>query len=482
MIGVGPIRAWRWMAWVLAIGSLGSIFLRFHLSYNSYYFDESGYLFVGNWLLDGFTWPTKSYVFSADFPLILLSLFDRMFDAWGGRIFSALAGALSLLFIYLSMYRLGVGNKLALATVLLIGLQPSHIIISRMATYDALCFCLVALSFWAVCEAIQKKSIYWAVTAGLVTASAVLSKYIVVVYVPLITVILGYKNREAAFLFLLVSGLILLGYFFYNFTELQVLYDNQISGSHAGNSSVKDVAAIIFRHLWPLLMIMSLLIWWDKTLLRTPIFLICSVLSLPLMVYHWVNQDMISLYKHMVYPASVISALIIYLWRNNRNVKHHYHPQLLITCGLLGVLVNSVLWVKDAEHGWPNTQSLLGYLNFNREDVILSEDPYLFRYHYYKDLTLDNIYDTTWVDFDKDGHFSDNDVYTAVEAQHFTYVYLDRMTKPKLTNRLMAGPLRKYYTRIYFRENLHLSHVVNAVPDPILALYVRNDRLVARGE
>ena len=49
------------------------------LGFNTYYVDESGYLFAGARLLDGEQWHTRSYVFSSDLPLMLLALAERGF-------------------------------------------------------------------------------------------------------------------------------------------------------------------------------------------------------------------------------------------------------------------------------------------------------------------------------------------------------------------------------------------------------------------
>lgn len=479
MLSAHSLRTWGGMLVVLSLGALVSLYFRFDLSYNSFHLDESGYLFVGGWLNEGQGWPTKSYVFSADFPLILLAYFENLLPWQGGRIFSAMVSFASLAFIFIALRRLGFNDSLAGIATAVVAIQPSHITIARLATYDALCFSLVALTFLLLVEAVQRKSMLIAAIGGLVMACAVLAKYIVVVYAPLFCCVLLIKpeHRKLGVAYALAGGSVV-GYYIFTFwQDLVVLYFGQIAGSHAANTTYADLLQITFNYLWPLLLGIVILFkkyhsWYNKIVLGVLLFL-----AIPLVVYHLMNRDVISYYKHLVYPATFLTLLLFYQWQKMHDKSTSKTYSVIGIAFAVCLTLNTSLWAKDFENGWPDTTQIKNLLQVKQDEKILSEDSYLFRNLYYKSHDLGNFSDTNYFDPDGDGQHSDDDIVAAVENKEFAYVYLDRMIRPDVAQRLIDGPLNEHYEQVYYQPYNDLSTTITLAQKPMASLYVLRDKL-----
>lgn len=102
-------------------------------------------------------------------------------------------------------------------------------------------------------------------------------------------------------------------------------------------------------------------------------------------MYHLKNHDMISLYKHMLYPVMFVSPLMgIYLSNLvGRNEKKHRSFLIFLSLLIVGV---SSKQLYDMEHAYPNTKVAVDKLNsvIVLENSLLSEDSYLFRYNFIK--------------------------------------------------------------------------------------------------
>ncbi|MEM6794937.1 MAG: glycosyltransferase family 39 protein, partial [Acidobacteriota bacterium] len=142
-------RAGRRIAWAMLIAlALWCLWVRADLAWNGPHMDELDYLYVGGLLLAGETWPTQTYVFSSDLPLWILALGERLGggDFLGARAAVALLGLLSLGFLWRAAERAFRSWAVAGWATLLVAISPSHLFISRLATYDAVCFLFLAAS------------------------------------------------------------------------------------------------------------------------------------------------------------------------------------------------------------------------------------------------------------------------------------------------------------------------------------------------
>ncbi len=68
--------------------------------------DEYDYLFVGNWLLSGQSWPTYSYIFGSDLSWYILAWGDSVMGGLdGARAIAGLFGLASIIGMYILMMK-----------------------------------------------------------------------------------------------------------------------------------------------------------------------------------------------------------------------------------------------------------------------------------------------------------------------------------------------------------------------------------------
>ncbi len=285
-----------------------SVWQRLQLNFNAAYVDEADYLFVGRMLWLGEPWPTHTYIFSSDLPLYLLGLGDRFGGVIGGRVISAICGLVSLYSFYRAVRLLFKEQQVALLAVLLLAIQAPHIFISKFATYDVICLAFFTTALWlfiVACMEQEKSVVLLGIGASLTFFLAMMSKYIVLVYCPLLFVILWVVRRHVAWLFAGVVTLLSVAYVGYYRADLAVLYHNQIATAHAANATPGEILWIAIAYLAPLGLLWVWALyrsWSQRAIACSPAFLgLLLVFALPLIGYHLKSRDMISLYKHLVY-------------------------------------------------------------------------------------------------------------------------------------------------------------------------------------
>ena len=114
------------------------------------------------------------------------------------------------------------------------------------------------------------------------------------------------------------------------------------------------------------------------------------------------------------------------------------------------VVVSNIKTASELSRGFPDMSAAAGYWQSKRYDKehsgrILSEDPYLFRYTALPDFPQALISETTFLDNDLDGSYSDQDVQDAIWDRKFAWVFLTDQIHPeenKLYRRLLS--LRGY--------------------------------------
>lgn len=452
-----------------------SIFFRLSLGYNTLHFDEAGYLFVGERLLNGAQWPTKTYVFSSDFPLILLAFFQKYFGEYGGRIFSAVVSFASLVYFYKIVSFARFSLSLRFLTLALACVQVSHIAISRLATYDALCFFFMTASTYYSMLSITKKSMFWLIVSASAFLLSVFSKYIAIAYLPVFYFFLFLRSPRVALVFFGLTFPVLLGYVVVYYDSLIVLFQGQVQGSHANNVPPITLLKTLIFMFWPLvlwgLLMFPFLKWVDFKI----IFVLLSAAS-PVVAYHFYNKDFISLYKHSVYCSFALSFLVCYLVHCYRkpyifNVNMNYFLSALVVL----TLANSIYWIKESESGWPNYKALYTYVDAhsNENTRILSEDPYNFRYRYSDRIALKNLKDVNWFDYNQDGVREEKDVLDAARDGYFSYIIVDESIRPNLVGKLKGDENLAHYERVLYQPNIKVSALVNRNTSASIALYQR---------
>jgi hypothetical protein len=448
---------------VIAICLAVSGFLRLTLNFNAPYMDEADYLFVGRLYLEGHDWASQSYIFGSDIPIYILGFFDALGGHLAARIGAFLLGILSLFFFFKFAQSLFKSTAPAIFSVVILALSSAHIFISKFATYDIICYTFFAGSLWAGMHAVRTNSLKTTLLATTLFCLAFLSKYVALAYAPFFFLVLLFKSRRNA----IIAGALVCAicgiYIWVNLQELTALWQNHVVGSHAPKSDYAQVLGYIMGYTALLYGVYALGVIFKKRFGFSDRMLISMLLlSLPLLLYHVRTRDLISAFKHMVYPATFLSAVAGGMI--SALLKENFHPKLLKVMPYLllpFLIITGYFQVRDMENSFPDTRNSIAFLKekINPQTRIISEDPYLFRYYFYPKMGLKNFAETGYHDNNLDGKFEDQDVIDAVWEGKFDYVFLTGQITPHLSQKLREGVLPNSYVKI-FSEDFKNSEVM----------------------
>ena len=127
------------------------------------------------------------------------------------------------------------------------------------------------------------------------------------------------------------------------------------------------------------------------------------------------------------------------------------------------------------EAGYPDVEGLVTHLDdkpMPTESTILSEDPYLFRYLQFSELPQDQIKETSWLDNDKDGNHTHQDVLDALWDRKFSVVLLTDAIHPDKNQQYRNILQQRGYTQSYI-EPYQLSNVMTTNQTGQISLYQR---------
>lgn len=446
---------------IIALCAAVTAFLRITLHFSAPYMDECDYLFVGRLYLEGRDWASQTYIFGSDIPLYILGFFDLLGGYIAARAGASLLGILSLFFFFKFCQHLFKSTTPAVFSALVLSLSAPHIFISKFATYDIICYTFFTAALWAGMRAVRVNSLKMTLLATVLFCLAFLSKYVAIAYAPFFFMILFYKNRRHALWAALIVCVVAGAYIFTNSTELAALWQNHVVGSHAPQSGLAQVISYLLGYTAVLYILFVIGAFFKKQFAFSDRMLLSMfLLSLPLTLYHVRSLDLISAFKHMVFPATFLApiagAMISTL------LKANFQPYFLkrLPYFILPVIaITAFFQTKNMEHSFPDAERTIDFLKakVTLETKIMSEDPYLFRYYFYPKLPLNHFSETGYHDNNLDGKFEEQDVIDAVWDGKFDYVFLTGQITPELTAKLREGVLPNSYTRVYSEDFKNLE-------------------------
>lgn len=466
---------------VLAIAVIWTS-LRIDLTFNTFYVDESDYMFAGRLLLDGLHWPTKTYIFSSNIPLYLIGTGSSIDPALGARALSLVPGLLSLVSLFLFYKSLLGQQMLAAISTGLVALQATHIFQGKIATYDIWCFFFFATAAWQFhTHTLSKRAVSLPMIGGsLLFAVAVLCKYVVVIYAPAIFFLLWLGcSRGAAFVFATLQAMILGIYALQNLPDLMTLFNTQLAGQHLQNSSALQVATLMVYLSWPVLLLAIpggyKALQRRKSFVDIPpinrhLFKVLLVMALILPAYHLLSGNRIAVYKHVLYTVvflAPLAALSISL------IARFCLPVIKVST----IPVIAALLLLQAHHhtqlmetAYPNTAAAIAKLEnaADHKSRILSENPYLHRNHFYKKIAIQHLHDMDALP----SPTTESDA--AALIREFTrgkydYVLLDGRFQPQKTHYLRANMPQNY--RLLYSEPYQTSDVTSGNSTGMITLY-----------
>jgi hypothetical protein len=439
-----PIPYFFWGVIVLSL--LISLLFRFDFDFNGGHIDEYDYLFVAKLLLAGETWNTYSYIFGSDLNWYTLGLGEQFGGLTGGRMVSALFGILSLLGLYWLTLLLWNSKPIALLATALLALQASHMFSSKFATYDIIALAYLSLTLpmmWKASSTQGKERIIWELLSILLFVLAVTSKYVVAAYYPLLVLIAFWRSPWYGFSFGLLTGMILSTYLWFFWEDLKILYEVQILGTHAANTTYTEILYRLGTYLTMPLFLCFMAIGWvmwgkehalggQKTIIT---FMVLLVLALPLAAYHLNGRNVISLYKHTVYGLYFLAPIMAWLmWNLLVNLRCKNRMQFLLMVVTLGITLYNILLLQEMERGYPDMRLVakeFETIPVDENTTVASEDPYLLRYILFDKLPQSHIKELYWMDNNRDGNYTLQDTLDALWDRKFSYVVLCDLLRPK---------------------------------------------------
>ncbi len=476
MIRTGAFK--HFIGLLLTCWVLGCVlWMRTRLDYNGAYIDEADYLFVGHRLLHDLPWNTHVYVFSSDLPLYMLGYAAQYGDLLGARWWCAVLGLISLGFYYHAVHRVCTQPKVALIATALLAVSACHAFISKFAVYDVICFFWFSAGLSAISLAWYSQALRaqcWMIAASFLFLLSFLSKYIIILEFPLIAFwVLRY--RPQLFIALaLPCALAMLGYTYWHWSDLQILWKTQVLQSHQkAQHTTWSVLMTQLSYIWPV-MLLWMAAAWPLTRKQPMMWFVASCsLALPMMVYHLYSGDLISVYKHMVYPITFAAPMAAYVWVQWYQ-STHLHYILLCAISLLSVGLHGLWMVDKMERGYPDHRRVLAHLQplISANSTVFSEDPYAMRYGLRHQLKPVYLFETGYFDNNGDQKRTKQDVIDAVAEGKFEFIYLDGRSTPLTTQALKEWPLRQHYQLIY-AQPYQTSTVMFDSTTGVMQLYQR---------
>jgi len=430
---------------LLSLGFIFSLFLRFNFEFNGGYTDEYDYLFVAKQLLASKTWETHSYIFGADFNWYLLGVGEHFGGLIGARILIGVLGVVSLIGLYFFTLGLWHSHTIATLSTLFLSIQSIHIFLSRFATYDMIALTFLSLTLpllWHITEKKETKHHLLLLLTITLFSLGVMSKYIVIVYFPLLFLVALIRVPRIGLLFGVGVGTILALYVWQHFYALQTLYEVQILGTHGANSSYQEIIQRALDIIGVSLLLGGVafvfhMIHTKQHFFKSPhtaIWIGLLIFALPLVAYHLNGRNMISLYKHLIYPLYFFSPAIAWiLWRVLKYFKFHVGVQLILAFLFFSVGYQNYTQLKKIENSYPDSTKIVQMrtkIPTNASTTIASEDPYIARYLFFDKIPQQQIKELYWIDNNIDGKHTLDDTLGALWDRKFEYVYLNDLINP----------------------------------------------------
>jgi len=457
------------------------LLLRLNLGVTTGHMDEYGYLFVGKTLMGGDSWPTHSYIFGWDLNWLLFAWGEKTFGGLtGARWVAASLGAASIIAMYAFVYALWKNHEIALIAALMLGFDGAHLYTSALATYDIISFTAFTCALPCVLLSCRpgKNQLLWTVLACSALCVSVLSKYIVIFYLPMIAaLVLWYSPRQALIGMVFITS-VLTAYFVSNFDQLMTLYNVQIRGVHGANANYSDILIRVLRQQWVILLLSVAALIFSVTSKQVELkkILILVTFSLPFFLYHLSSENVISLQKHLAFTSLFLIPMVSWCLREwyIQGGRSNLRGTILLSYIALFSIVN-IGNFKTMQSSYPNVRDISTLSDhIPATGSVLSEDPYLFRYLLMETVPQEQIKETSWLDNNRDGIHEMRDVKQAIWGRKFDYVFLNDQQHPEYNSELRKMlSLRNYETT--FEQNYVLKTMSGKTREGLISLYRKVD-------
>ncbi len=370
--------------------------------HNTAFQDEALYLFAGRQIV--LTWMGKTpylepygLYFSGcpSFYPVIGGLLDFLGGLEAARLFSLL----SMLIVTTCVYFLTCeffGRRSALIAAFLFACEGSVLFLGRLATYDAFCLCLLALTVMLSLRASKAASAKTLLAVGPLLVLMVTAKYAGLLFVPTVLALITcwcWKNKGLEEMFIRLGitlfSLVVSGFIAFHSLDKQVL--TGLSFTTTNRVSFTQVPPIlVMQHIAQMegiffgLAFLGLLLCGRQRLL-TGLLLFGSALLVPL--YHTYKGELISLDKHLAFSmfflaplaGFVVASLVALLQKRSIRLSWFTALALCLLTFPLGLQQARSLYSV-----WPSTTQLTAFLHPRVQQGVghyLAEDHDVLRYN-----------------------------------------------------------------------------------------------------
>ncbi len=471
-----------------------------NINYNTLFVDEAIYATIGEEAISGVitqdatTWMYGSYLYPS-----MAAIASHFGGVIGLRALSAVLSTVAAVFVFLTTVRL-FGQQAALWAMLVFGLTGGSISLGQLAVYDTLAAPLLAVALYCLVTAALKtdtRESYYLIAAAASFSLSVLSKYIVMLYLPaLILVALalytfqGRSFRPLITKFLSLTAVILGAYAWYYLSDLIALFTYS-GGVYSFQSGTRWVIARVIWEEMGTALLMALagtfllsrmpfdcLRFRDRSaMLLAAIlvpFLILSLLAAP--IYHLLNENIGSLWKHLVYSVIFLSPLAgrgftFVIWKARAllgrwAIYYRVLGAAITVVGLAWFIDHSLDQNWWIQHSWPNVTNVVEYMRsqgVTEQARVLADGAQIYEYYFDFGVYDRDTWHNTWY-LDYKGLQGVQAMIAAIRDHAFDFVVLDGYYNPGVTQDLETALIAAGYNQGYEEsqklgsgENIHLQ-------------------------
>ncbi len=460
---IGLLLALAAMAW-----------LRFDLMYNSPQPDESRYLYTGRLLLSGGSPEDYDLPVSSQLPAYIIGLGDAAGGLRGGRVAALLLGFLSIFLFYKLCRSFLRDETAAFFSAFIFALQAPHIFLSKTATNDIISLCLFIPAVWIGIEAFRAEGARTSknVLAAVLFVAAVLCNYYLLIYLPVFIAFAFIMDRKKALIYTGITVALIAIYFVFNISDFGNFMDYAFPAASLGERNILKVLVLVFEYmLLPLVLFFIAGDFENRLVPGNRAMIVIAALALPFVLFHIATASLTACWRNISF------ALVFLLIPSGAVVKDFLRKNmsyyastviLMIALGCIAFYENSRL-----ELAYPNSKNMMKYMSFEltKTATILSEDPYLVRYHFYPQIKGDRFFRTDRY-MGLKGDAAINQILMDVKNGKFSYIVVNGLENPKLARKMRRGVTKELY-RLPYSEDFINTKIMNYINLGSFDLYKR---------
>jgi hypothetical protein len=454
------IRNLPWLSVIILI----ALWLRFDIDFNSASPLENAYILKGK-----LVYTTDNFSFNYDkFSSVLPAYFTGLAAYSGGylgaRAFSLLVSVLMLFFFYkFSMVLLK--NKLAaIFSLLFFALQAPVIFISKYVSSDIISLTFFTAFLWLsakISEPDNKTNIKHFIIASIIFIFAVLTNYLLLVFLPVVFFIFMKKNIKltAIFTSIVLAVLLLLYILFFDFVNHQLAEIFSINKNEIKYSKllvrIAEYIAIPIMFL-----IAAQQIAW-KTQLKKTIFYAMLALPLIIPIYIVIFRDVFIIYRLIPFSLLFLCPLggLVLSQFVKMNPSHKYAT--IFTLYFISLL--SLWHTSQLEDSFANTDSVIEYCkkNINKNSIIYCEDPYLISANFYPKIDIKNFRNLYYNKqfYNNNTYYNREQLTSAILSGEIDLIILNGLVHPGFSEELKTSYISSIYN-IKMREEINFNSLL----------------------